>query len=56
MAVGLSISDLTAILRCPSGDGGELELIGNELICQTCSKKFLIRNEIAILLEDKDDH
>ncbi len=50
--MGLSISDLTAILRCPSGDQGELSLIENKLSCLTCGKEFAINNDIVVMLED----
>lgn len=50
--MGLSISDLTAILRCPSGDQGELSLSENKLRCLTCGKEFAINNDIVVMLED----
>lgn len=51
--MGLSLGDLTEILRCPAGDGGQLQLQADQLVCRNCGQKFMVKNEIAILLKDK---
>jgi hypothetical protein len=54
--VRLSIGDLTQILRCPAGDSGQLQLQADQLVCLTCGQQFVIKNEIAILLKEKNDN
>lgn len=54
--MGLSLDDLTEILCCPAGDGGRLQLQADNLICLNCGQRFVVKNEIVILLKDKNDN
>ena len=51
--------DLLEILRCPvcvreSDDAGQLELVkGVWLFCQTCDRKYSIRDDIPVMLVDE---
>lgn len=50
--MGISAADLVAILRCPTGDSGKLTLSETTLTCQECGKKYSVRNDIVVMLED----
>jgi len=52
--------DLLDILRCPvcvhnEPEGGELEHLGDWLICQDCDRKYPIRDDIPVMLIDEGD-
>lgn len=53
--------DLLLILRCPvcapePGDRGKLDLTNSVwLVCQTCDRKYPIRDEIPIMLISEGD-
>ncbi len=53
--------DLLNILRCPAciqedNDAGRLELVKEVwLVCQTCGRKYPIRDEIPVMLIEEGD-
>jgi uncharacterized protein YbaR (Trm112 family) len=51
--MGIEISELVEILRCPGPDGGTLKPIDDALVCQNCGKSYPIQNGILNLLREE---
>ncbi|MCZ7572311.1 MAG: hypothetical protein M5U01_27475 [Ardenticatenaceae bacterium] len=47
--------ELLSILRCPA-DQGQLQYVhGKWLVCQTCDRKYPIREDIPVMLIEEGD-